>query len=97
MAFPIHKQVSSLSVRGGPALPEFDVTIVTVRFGVYTLRVAADDTSAAHDLIQAECDRGENQSPPEWCTDEVTCSVVNVRRTSDLAGTPAVPLPGEPG
>jgi hypothetical protein len=77
------------------ALPEFDVTILTLRSGTHTVRVAADDASAARDQVQAECDGGENQCPPEWCTDDVASTVVNVRQSTGLALKASAPESGE--
>jgi len=60
-------------------LPEFEVTIVTVRAGSYTIRVEADDCTAAQSLVQSDCDNSECHCPAEWCTEDVQSNVVSAR------------------
>lgn len=60
-------------------LPEFDVTIMTVRSGTYTIRVEADDCIAARSLIQSECDTDQCHCPSDWCIDDVQSNVVGSR------------------
>jgi hypothetical protein len=61
-------------------LPEFDVAILTVRSGIRTVRVVADDAATAHALVQAECDAGLCHCSPEWCTDDIDSTVLHVRQ-----------------
>jgi hypothetical protein len=61
-------------------LPEFDVGVLTVRSGTRVIRVTADDDAAARSLLQAECDTNQSHCPPEWCTDNVESTVLDVRR-----------------
>jgi hypothetical protein len=61
-------------------LPEFDVTILTVRSGTYTIRVEADDCTAARSLAQSDCDTNQCHCPPEWCTEDVQSQVVSARQ-----------------
>jgi hypothetical protein len=60
-------------------LPEFEVSIRTQRSGTLTLRVYAPDAASALALMQAECAPGACHCPPEWCTDDVESTVVQVR------------------
>jgi hypothetical protein len=61
-------------------LPEFDVAVLTVRSGTHTLRVVAEDASAARSSIQAECTAGQCECPPECCTDDVETSILHIRQ-----------------
>jgi hypothetical protein len=63
-------------------LAEFDVTVLTVRSGTRTLRVQADDASAARTLIQSECADDCCHCPAESCTDDIQSDVVEVRVVS---------------
>src|SRR6266852_7959661 len=58
-------------------LPEFDVTVVTIRSGSRTVRVDADDATAARNLVQSECDDNQCHCPPEWCAEDVQSNVVS--------------------
>ena len=60
-------------------LPEFDVSVVTVRFGTHTIRVEAPDANAARVVAQSDCDNGRCHCPSEWCTDDVGSDVADVR------------------
>ena len=60
-------------------MPEFEVTVVTVRSGTHSVRVEADDAAAARSLIQSDCDDNQGHCPPEWCTDDVDSDVADVR------------------
>jgi hypothetical protein len=59
-------------------MPEFEVTVVTVRSGTHTVRVEADDAAAARSVIQSDCDANQCHCPPDWCTDNVDSDVINV-------------------
>ena len=61
-------------------MPEFDVSIWTVRSGSSTLRISAADEVEARNIAQTECDAGKCHCTPEWCTDDVASSVAYVRR-----------------
>jgi len=56
-------------------LPEFNVTILTIRSGTHSLRVEAENAASARDLIQAN----PWHCPPEWCCDDVDSNVTDVR------------------
>lgn len=60
-------------------LPEFEVTVVTFRSGTHTVRVEADDASAARRLVESDCEVNQCHCPPEWCTDDVDSDVTDVR------------------
>lgn len=60
-------------------MPEFDVTIVTVRSGAQTIRLEAEDAHAARSLVQADCDDNYCHCPPDWCTDDISSDVTEVR------------------
>jgi len=60
-------------------LPEFEVSILTIRSGTRIVRIQAHDAAAARSLAQAECDRGESHCPPEWGTDDAVSTVVGGR------------------
>jgi hypothetical protein len=59
-------------------LPEFDVTVTTVRSGTRTVRVEADDAAAARRLVQSDCDDNRCHCPPERCADNVDSHVTDV-------------------
>jgi hypothetical protein len=59
-------------------LPDFEVTIVTVRSGTHTVCVEADDAAAARRVIQSDCDANQSHCPPDWCTDNVDSDVTDV-------------------
>ncbi len=61
-------------------MPEFDVGVLTVRSGTRVVRVTADDAAAARSLLEVECDTSQCHCPPEWCTDNVESTVLDVRR-----------------
>jgi hypothetical protein len=63
-------------------LPEFDVTVLTFRSGIHTVRVEAPDPTAARGQVQAECDRGECHCPPESCTDDVDSTLLDVKQVA---------------
>jgi hypothetical protein len=63
-------------------LPEFDVSVLTFRSGIHTLRVEAPDPIAARNQVQAECDRGECHCPAESCTDDVDSTLLDVRHVA---------------
>jgi hypothetical protein len=75
-------------------LPEFDVTVLTVRSGTQTLRVEADDVVAARALVHSECGEGRCHCPPEWCTDDVESMIVSVS-DAEQGPTQAVDPNGE--
>jgi hypothetical protein len=76
----IGRQASSSAARGSAPLPEFDVVLITTRSGSRTVRVRADDAAAARMSIEAECQAGECDCPPEFCSDDVETSVHAVRQ-----------------
>jgi hypothetical protein len=63
-------------------LPEFDVSVLTFRSGIHTVRVEAHDPSAARSHVQAECDRGECHCPPESCIDDVDSTLLDVKQVA---------------
>ena len=60
-------------------MPEFDVTVLTVRTGTMSIRVEADDAAAARTLIELECNDNRCHCAPDRCTDDVQTEVVDVR------------------
>jgi hypothetical protein len=60
-------------------LPEFEVTVVTVRYGAHHVHVEAPDPAAAISLIQADCQEDRCHCPAECCTDDVNSEPVAVR------------------
>lgn len=60
-------------------LPEFEITIETVRSGTRILHVSAVDAVAARLLAESACEAGDGHCPPEWCIDDVQSAVVRVR------------------
>jgi hypothetical protein len=67
---------------GCRAVPEFDVGLLTIRSGTRQVRVMADDSLTARNLIQAECDGGQCDCPPEACTDDVETTVLYVKQVA---------------
>jgi hypothetical protein len=65
---------------GAPAVPEFDVALLTIRSWTRTVRVTADDSIAARNLIQAECEARQCDCPPEACTDDIDTTIVHIKR-----------------
>jgi hypothetical protein len=61
-------------------LPEFDLTIRTVRSGTHVVRIVADDEIAALEVATAEGERAQCHCPSEWCTDDVESTVLHVRQ-----------------
>jgi hypothetical protein len=66
-------------------MPEFDVTVLTMRTGTHTVRVKAVDAAAARGVVQLECGAGQCHCPPEWCTDDVESQAVSVRHVAQGA------------
>jgi hypothetical protein len=60
-------------------LPEFDVTVMTVRSGTQTFRIQADDGAAARNAIESDLREDRLHCPAEWCTDDVQSEVLDVR------------------
>jgi hypothetical protein len=60
-------------------LPEFDVSVLTFRSGIHTVRVEAPDPTTARGQVQAECDRGDWA---EACTDDVDSTLLDVRQVA---------------
>ena len=60
-------------------MPEFDVTVLTIRTGTMSIRVEAEDAAAARTLIQSECTENRCHCAPDCCTDDVQTEVVEVR------------------
>jgi hypothetical protein len=56
------------------------VRVLTVRSGTHTVRVVAADAVAGRGLVQAECDYGQHHCPPDWCSDDVESTVLDVRQ-----------------
>jgi len=65
-----------------PNLTEFEVQILTIRSGTCTVRIVANDAAAVRSLVQSECETGEHRCPPEWCTDDVESTVLDVRQVA---------------
>jgi hypothetical protein len=72
-------------------MPEFAVTIETVRVGLHTVTVQAADSAAARRLVEADCQAGTSHCPPEWCTDDVASTTVGVRQVP--SNVPVMNLP----
>ena len=66
-------------------MPEFDVTVLTIRTGTHTVRVKADNAAAARAAVQLECGAGQCHCPAEWCTDDVESKAVSVRHLAQGA------------
>jgi len=60
-------------------LPEFDVTITTVRSGTHSVRVVAEDAATARRLVQSDCDNDHCHCPAQWCTDDVQSSATDAK------------------
>lgn len=60
-------------------MPEFEVTVLTVRSGMQTFRIQADDANAARNAIESDLREDRSHCPAEWCTDDVQSDVVDVR------------------
>ena len=60
-------------------MPDFDVAIQTIRTGRRIIRLSAADAETARMQVTSECETGECDCPPEWCTDDVQTVVVQVR------------------
>jgi hypothetical protein len=73
----MHSQLSE-----SRAMPEFDVGLLTIRSGTRLVRIVADDSLSARNLIQAECDGGLCDCPPEACTDDVETTVLYVKQVA---------------
>jgi len=73
-------------------VPEFELTVLTTRSGTMTIRVEADDASAARALVESECNDNRCHCALEWCTDDVQSEVLDVRplRESDSSNQFAV-------
>src|SRR5690349_19733495 len=66
------KRASSSTPRHhATTLPEFDVTVLTVRSGTQTFRIQADDATAARSAIESDLREGCSHCPADWCTDDV--------------------------
>jgi hypothetical protein len=63
-------------------VPEFDISILTIRSGIHTVRTVADDAAAARRQVQAECDAGRCDCPPERCGDDIQITVVQVKQVA---------------
>ena len=63
-------------------MPDFDVTVLTLRSGVHTLRVSAEDAASARAQVQSACDPGEAHSPVEFCVDDLESNVLEVKRVA---------------
>jgi hypothetical protein len=61
-------------------LPEFDVTVRTVRSGTHLTRIDAADGDTARHQIESELAAGQSHCPGQWCTDDVEREVVEVRQ-----------------
>jgi hypothetical protein len=60
-------------------LPEFDITVLTVRSGTHTVRIQADDASAARAAVESEWNEDRGHCPAHWCTDDVQSEIVQIR------------------
>ena len=63
-------------------MPEFDVGLLTIRLGTRLVRIVSDDSLTARNLIQAECDGGQCDCPPEACTDDVETTILYVKQVA---------------
>lgn len=63
-------------------MPEFDVSVLTIRSGTWTVRVNASSASAARQIVEADCAAGECHCPTEACTDDLNSSVASVRQVA---------------
>jgi hypothetical protein len=73
-------QASSASSTWSAALPDFEVTVETIRSGRRIIRLLAADAISARLMAQSECETGGTHCPPDWCTDDVQSLVVDIRR-----------------
>ena len=60
-------------------MPEFDVTVLTIRTGTMSIRVEAHDAATARTLVQSECNDNRCHCAPDCCTDDLQSEVVDVR------------------
>jgi hypothetical protein len=60
-------------------LPEFEVTVLTVRSGAQTFRVRSEDATAARNVIESDLRDDRSHCPAEWCIDDVQSEVVEVK------------------
>jgi hypothetical protein len=74
-------------------LPDFDVTVVTIRSGIQNIRIEAEDADAARRRVQSDCDEDRCHCPPEWCTDDVGSDVAEVRQVV-LGGVTLISVDG---
>jgi hypothetical protein len=58
---------------------EFEVTLLTTRFGTTTIRVSAADRDEARRVIDVEISTGDHIAPPEYCTDDVQTEICAIR------------------
>jgi hypothetical protein len=63
-------------------MPEFEVGLLTIRSGSRLVRILADDSLTARNLIQAECDGVQCDCPPEACTDDVETKFLYVKQVA---------------
>ena len=77
-------------------MPEFEVTVTTIRSGTRSVRIVADDANSARELVAAECRQDLHHCPPDWCVDDVQTDIASVREvvlkgvvliTADAIGT----------
>ncbi len=54
--------------RRATTLPEFEITILTIRSGGHTIRIQADNATEARGLAEAECRDDRAYLSAEWCT-----------------------------
>jgi hypothetical protein len=46
---------------------------------MHSIRVEADDSETARNVVQSECQDDKCHCPPEWCTDDVQSEAVSAR------------------
>ena len=68
-------------------MPEFDVTVLTMRSGTLTIRVEAADAPAARALVQSECNDNRCHCAADCCTDDVQSEVIDVRPSRETAAS----------
>ena len=61
-------------------MPEFQVVLHTVRSGSGSIWLNAEDAASASELARRDCDAGLLHCPPEWCTDDVQTTVLEVHQ-----------------
>ncbi len=71
-------------------MPDFDVSVHTIRCGTHTVRVVVDEAAAARRLMQSEPDADQHRCTTRAGTDEVKSIVldtgqVGLGRTLDRA------------